>query len=70
MDPEQAVDVLNGRVAVINKIHSDIADWLQERRRVEEQYATALRKLARRPQQDSASALGYGQLRIGNIFEF
>jgi len=29
IEPDQAVDILNGRVAVINKIHADIADWLQ-----------------------------------------
>lgn len=29
LEPEQAVDLLNGRVAMVNKIHSDIADWLQ-----------------------------------------
>lgn len=31
----------------------------QERRKVEEAYVAGLRKLARRPQQDGASALGY-----------
>lgn len=34
---------------------------LQERRRIEDQYATSLRKLARRPQQDNAAALGVFQ---------
>jgi len=29
LEADQAVDILNGRVALINKIHADIADWLQ-----------------------------------------
>lgn len=29
LEPDQAVDVLSNRVALINKIHADIADWLQ-----------------------------------------
>jgi hypothetical protein len=78
LQPEQAVNVLNDRVNLINKINSDIADWLQvgafcartwksaltleqERRKVEEAYVIGLRKLARRPQQDAAVALGYEQ---------
>ncbi|KAL2433834.1 hypothetical protein ABEF95_010934 [Exophiala dermatitidis] len=62
LQPEQAITVLNDRVSLISKINNDIADWLQERRRVEEAYVAGLRKLARRPQQDAASALGIFQM--------
>ncbi|KIW14328.1 hypothetical protein PV08_07110 [Exophiala spinifera] len=62
LQPEQAVNILNDRVDLIKKINTDIADWLQERRRVEEAYVAGLRKLARRPQQDGAAALGIFQM--------
>ncbi|KAI9368666.1 Muniscin C-terminal mu homology domain-containing protein [Aspergillus egyptiacus] len=62
LQPGQAATVLTDRVRVINKINADIADWLQERRRVEEAYAQGLRKLAHRPQLDNAAALGIFQL--------
>jgi F-BAR domain only protein len=58
LQPEQAISTLNDRVNVITKINNDIADWLQERRKIEEAYVAGLRKLARRPQQDGAAALG------------
>ncbi|OAG33966.1 hypothetical protein AYO21_11897 [Fonsecaea monophora] len=62
LQPEQAVSILNDRVTLITKINSDIADWLQERRKVEEAYVAGLRKLARRQQQDGAAALGIFQM--------
>jgi hypothetical protein len=58
LQPEQAVTVLNDRVSLITKVNNDIADWLQERRKVEEAYVVGLRKLARRQQQDGGAALG------------
>jgi hypothetical protein len=58
LQPSQATNVLNDRIRLINKVHADIADWLQERRRVEEAYAQGLRKLASRPQLDNGAALG------------
>ncbi|EXJ82378.1 hypothetical protein A1O3_06191 [Capronia epimyces CBS 606.96] len=61
LQPEQAITLLNDRVSIISKINNDIADWLQERRKVEEAYVAGLRKLARRPQQDGAAALGIFQ---------
>lgn len=48
LQPHQAVDVLNDRVRLVGRLNADIADWLQERRRLEEQYSSGLRKLARR----------------------
>ncbi|KAK5796404.1 hypothetical protein VI817_005689 [Penicillium citrinum] len=62
LQPNQATNILNDRIRVINKIHSDIADFLQERRRVEEVYAQSLRKLAHRPQLDNGAALGIFQI--------
>ncbi|KAJ5950428.1 Fps/Fes/Fer/CIP4 homology [Penicillium vulpinum] len=62
LHPGQATTVLNDRIRVINKINADIADYLQERRRVEEAYAQGLRKLAHRPQLDNAAALGIFQI--------
>ncbi|KAL3468016.1 Muniscin C-terminal mu homology domain-containing protein [Aspergillus heterothallicus] len=62
LQPGQAATVLADRVRVINKINADIADWLQERRRIEEAYAQGLRKLAHRPQLDNAAALGIFQI--------
>ncbi|KAF7717472.1 Uncharacterized protein PECH_000479 [Penicillium ucsense] len=62
LHPTQASTVLTERVRLINKINSDIADFLQERRRVEETYAQGLRKLASRPQLDNGAALGIFQI--------
>lgn len=31
LQPEQAINVLNDRVALVSKINNDIADWLQVR---------------------------------------
>ncbi|KAL2869326.1 uncharacterized protein BJX67DRAFT_26441 [Aspergillus lucknowensis] len=62
LQPSQAATVLADRVRVINKVNTDIADWLQERRRVEEAYAQGLRKLAHRPQLDNAAILGIFQI--------
>ncbi|KAK5168861.1 Suppressor of Profilin deletion [Saxophila tyrrhenica] len=47
LQPAQAVDILNQRVQQVGRLNVAIADWLQERRRLEEQYAAGLRKLAR-----------------------
>ncbi|KAJ5771382.1 uncharacterized protein N7511_003433 [Penicillium nucicola] len=62
LHPSQATTVLSDRIRVINKINADIADYLQERRRVEETYAQGLRKLAHRPQLDNGAALGIFQI--------
>ncbi|OJJ73550.1 hypothetical protein ASPBRDRAFT_53717 [Aspergillus brasiliensis CBS 101740] len=62
LQPGQATSVLNDRIRIINKVNADIADWLQERRRIEELYAQGLRKLAHRPQLDNGAALGVFQI--------
>ncbi|KAF2206403.1 hypothetical protein CERZMDRAFT_108074 [Cercospora zeae-maydis SCOH1-5] len=49
VQPTQAVDLLNDRVTQIKRLNLTIADWLQERSKLEEQYAAGLRRLARKP---------------------
>ncbi|KAH7146320.1 Muniscin C-terminal mu homology domain-containing protein [Dactylonectria macrodidyma] len=46
LQPGQAAHTFTERVKRINRVNAEIADWLQERRRVEEQYVQSLRKLA------------------------
>ncbi|KAJ5901862.1 hypothetical protein N7495_002390 [Penicillium taxi] len=62
LHPSQATAVLNDRIRLINKTHADIADFLQERRRLEETYAASLRKLAGRQVLDNGAALGIFQI--------
>jgi F-BAR domain only protein len=57
--PGQAVNILNDRVKRISKTNIEIADWLSERRRVEEQYVQGLRKLTQARFPNSQSELGY-----------
>ncbi|KAI9683383.1 MAG: hypothetical protein M1829_005455 [Trizodia sp. TS-e1964] len=61
LPPAQAVAVLSARVKLVGKINSEIADWLQERRKVEEAYAQGLRKLARKQTIEDVSDLGVFQ---------
>ncbi|QSZ32769.1 hypothetical protein DSL72_002348 [Monilinia vaccinii-corymbosi] len=58
LQPGAASAKLNDRVKRMNKVNTEIADWLQERRKIEEQYATGLRKLARKPLQETGGDLG------------
>lgn len=58
LQPTQAVAVLNERVKHISKVNADIADFLQERRRLEDAYAQGLRKLASRQLPDGGADLG------------
>ncbi|KAA8651751.1 uncharacterized protein ATNIH1004_000647 [Aspergillus tanneri] len=62
LQPSQATSVLHDRIRIIGRVNAEIADWLQERRRVEEAYAQGLRKLATRPQLDNGAALGIFQI--------
>ncbi|OAA35936.1 Fes/CIP4 domain-containing protein [Metarhizium rileyi] len=62
LQPGQAVQTLNDRVKRINKVNLEIADWLQERRRVEEQYVLGLRRLAQSKTPNSQSELGVFQI--------
>ncbi|CAN9472886.1 unnamed protein product [Alternaria alternata] len=58
LSPAQAVTVLDSRMRHVGQLNNHIADWLQERRRVEEQYVQGLRKLANRHPPDESSDLG------------
>ncbi|SMQ51779.1 unnamed protein product [Zymoseptoria tritici ST99CH_1A5] len=53
LQPAQAADILNDRVRQVGRLNTTIADWLQERTRLEEQYAAGLRKLARQKVDDA-----------------
>jgi len=58
LQPGQAVNALNDRVKRIAKVNTEIADWLQERRKVEDQYAQSLRKLSQFRVPNAQSELG------------
>ncbi|KAH9908524.1 Muniscin C-terminal mu homology domain-containing protein [Xylariomycetidae sp. FL2044] len=58
LQPNQAVQALNDRVKRISKVNTEIADWLQERRKVEEQYVQALRRLTQFRVPNMQSELG------------
>ncbi|KAF4636571.1 hypothetical protein G7Y89_g1512 [Cudoniella acicularis] len=58
LQPAAAVSKFNERVKRIGKVNSEIADWLQERRKVEEAYVAGLKKLVKRPMQDVGGELG------------
>ncbi|KAH6634847.1 Muniscin C-terminal mu homology domain-containing protein [Chaetomium sp. MPI-SDFR-AT-0129] len=61
LQPSQAVQALSDRVKRITRANQEIADWLQERRRVEEQYVAGLRKLLVFKVPNAASELGIFQ---------
>ncbi|TQV92696.1 Fes/CIP4 domain-containing protein [Cordyceps javanica] len=61
LQPNQAAQLLNDRVKRIGKVNNEIADWLQERRRIEEQYVAGLRKLAQFRVPNAQSELGVFQ---------
>ncbi|RFU77034.1 fes cip4 domain-containing, partial [Trichoderma arundinaceum] len=69
LQPGQAVQTLSDRMKRINKINLEIADWLQERRRVEEQYVLGMRKLAQFRVPNAQSELGVFQLPWSRIVE-
>ncbi|KAK5124530.1 hypothetical protein LTR85_001747 [Meristemomyces frigidus] len=52
VQPGQAVDILNDRVRHVGRLNTLIADWLQDRRRLEEQYSSGLRRIARKQLDD------------------
>ncbi|KAH8804700.1 Muniscin C-terminal mu homology domain-containing protein [Xylogone sp. PMI_703] len=58
LQPAGAVSKFNERVNRIGKVNIEIANWLQERRKVEEAYVQGLKKLSRRQLQDVGSDLG------------
>ncbi|KAG9228495.1 Muniscin C-terminal mu homology domain-containing protein [Amylocarpus encephaloides] len=58
LEPSNAVTKFNERVKKIGKTNSEIADWLQERRKVEDAYVAGLKKLVKRPLQEVGHDLG------------
>ncbi|KAH9221291.1 Muniscin C-terminal mu homology domain-containing protein [Leptodontidium sp. 2 PMI_412] len=58
LSPGSANSKLAERVKKIGKINSEIAGWLQERRKVEEAYVAGLKKLAVRPLAELEKDLG------------
>ncbi|KAI0199213.1 Muniscin C-terminal mu homology domain-containing protein [Astrocystis sublimbata] len=69
LQPGPAVAVLADRVKRITKLNNEIADWLQERRRVEEQYAQGLRKLTQFRVPNAQSELGSFQAQWDRILQ-
>ncbi|KAI0132982.1 SAFF domain-containing protein [Xylariales sp. AK1849] len=67
LQPSQAVQTLNDRVKRISKLNVEIADWLQERRKVEEQYVQGLRKLTQFRVPNAQSELGTFQVQWDKI---
>ncbi|KAF3766979.1 hypothetical protein M406DRAFT_106400 [Cryphonectria parasitica EP155] len=61
LSPGQANQVVNERLRRIGKVNTEIADWLQERRRVEDQYVAGLKKLLMFKVPNSGSELGIFQ---------
>ncbi|RFU30539.1 hypothetical protein B7463_g5771, partial [Scytalidium lignicola] len=58
LHPAGAVSKFNERLNKIGKVNLEIANWLQERRKVEEAYVQGLKKLSRRQLQEVGSDLG------------
>ncbi|KAI0594552.1 Fes/CIP4 domain-containing protein [Biscogniauxia sp. FL1348] len=69
LQPNQAVHALNDRVKRISKVNIEIADWLQERRKVEEQYVQGLRRLTQFRVPNSQSELGTFQPQWDKIIQ-
>ncbi|KAI1103953.1 Muniscin C-terminal mu homology domain-containing protein [Jackrogersella minutella] len=69
LHPNQAVHALNDRVKRISKVNTEIADWLQERRRVEEQYVQGLKRLTQFRVPNAQSELGSFQPQWDKILQ-
>ncbi|KAF5644586.1 SYP1 with a potential role in actin cytoskeletal organization [Fusarium sp. NRRL 52700] len=69
LQPSQAVQTLNERMKRMARVNTEIADWLQERRRVEDQYVQGLKKLATFKVPNSQSELGVFQAPWNRIID-
>ncbi|KAF5722098.1 FCH domain-containing protein [Fusarium mundagurra] len=69
LQPSQAVHTLNERMKRMSRVNTEIADWLQERRRVEDQYVQGLKKLATFKVPNSQSELGVFQAPWNRIID-
>ncbi|KAF5657048.1 SYP1-like protein [Fusarium heterosporum] len=61
LQPGQAAQTLNDRLKRMSRVNNEIADWLQERRRVEDQYVQGLKKLCVFKVPNAQSELGVFQ---------
>ncbi|KAF5707912.1 SYP1-like protein [Fusarium globosum] len=69
LQPSQAVHTLTERMKRMSRVNTEIADWLQERRRVEDQYVQGLKKLATFKVPNSQSELGVFQAPWNRIID-
>ncbi|KAI0109958.1 Muniscin C-terminal mu homology domain-containing protein [Daldinia grandis] len=69
LHPNQAVHALNDRVKRISKVNTEIADWLQERRKVEDQYVQGLKRLTQFRVPNAQSELGTFQAQWDKIIQ-
>ncbi|KAJ4115147.1 Suppressor of Profilin deletion [Fusarium oxysporum] len=69
LQPSQAVQTLTERMKRMSRVNTEIADWLQERRRVEDQYVQGLKKLATFKVPNSQSELGVFQAPWNRIID-
>jgi cystathionine beta-lyase/cystathionine gamma-synthase len=58
LQPGQAVQTLTERMKRMTRVNNEVADWLQERRRVEDQYVQGLKKLTQFKVPNGQSELG------------
>ncbi|KAI2624419.1 Muniscin C-terminal mu homology domain-containing protein [Hypoxylon sp. NC1633] len=69
LHPNQAVHAFNDRVKRISKVNTEVADWLQERRKVEEQYVQGLKRLTQFRVPNAQSELGTFQAQWDKILQ-
>ncbi|RSM12864.1 hypothetical protein CEP52_002152 [Fusarium oligoseptatum] len=69
LQPGQAAHTLSERLKRMSRINIEVADWLQERRRVEEQYVQGLRKLTAFKVPNAQSELGVFQAPWNRIID-
>ncbi|KAF9776643.1 hypothetical protein IL306_005144 [Fusarium sp. DS 682] len=69
LQPSQAVQTLTDRMKRMSRVNTEIADWLQERRRVEDQYVQGLKKLATFKVPNAQSELGVFQAPWNRIID-
>ncbi|KAJ4012044.1 Suppressor of Profilin deletion [Fusarium irregulare] len=69
LQPGQAVQTLSERMKRMSRVNNEVADWLQERRRVEEQYVAGLKKLTQFKVPNAQSELGVFQAPWNRIID-
>ncbi|KAJ4251995.1 Suppressor of Profilin deletion [Fusarium torreyae] len=69
LQPSQAVHTLTERMKRMSRVNNEVADWLQERRRVEDQYVQGLKKLTQFKVPNAQSELGVFQAPWNRIID-